>query len=213
MLYLRAFKPIQSQAFAQGHARTMEHDPQVALGNGECCADFLALYLVHFSHHENGSDALWQFCQAITHRFPKFVAMHHFVGFRLPFFGPVHVHPIAFRHEFLCAFVRQKFQVSERGFASPLPVVIADFVLQDSAKPAPHRRTAAKSLMRAHRGQECLLHEVLSDLGFAYTLKSIAIENIPMLIDPARGISCRGRGQLRLDIWLANATNSSPGPK
>src|SRR5262245_5492828 len=139
--------------------------------------------------------------------------MHHFVGFRFPFLRTVHVHPVAFRHEFLCAFVRQKFQVGERGFASTLPVVIANLVFQDSAKPTAHCRTSAKTLMRANRGQECLLNEVLSDLGLAYTLKSIAIENVPMLIDPARGIICRGRGQLRLDIWLADATSNSSGLK
>src|SRR5206468_5393077 len=34
MLHLRILKPVSRQAFAQGHARAMEHDPEVAVRNG-----------------------------------------------------------------------------------------------------------------------------------------------------------------------------------
>ena len=128
------------------------------------------------------------FEQAIAHRFPKFIAMHHFIWFRFPFLWAVHVHPVSFRHEFLRAFVVEKFQVGERRFASTFSVVVADFVLQDSAKPTAHCRSPAKTVMCSHPGKERLLNQVLCDVGLAYTLEGIAIENVSMLIDPAFGI-------------------------
>jgi len=76
MLHLRVFEPIGSEAFAQGHARAMEHNPEVAVGNRKRGADFLALDFIHFAHHEDGGDALRQLGKAITHRLPEFVAMH-----------------------------------------------------------------------------------------------------------------------------------------
>src|SRR5262249_19853948 len=44
-------------------------------------------------------------------------------------------------------------------------------------------------------------------------LKRIPIKNVTMFIDPSRRVSCRRGGQLRLDIRLANTTNSSSGLK
>src|SRR5881227_28682 len=139
--------------------------------------------------------------------------MHHFVGFRFPFLRAVHVHPISLGYEFVRAFVREKFEIRERGFASSFPVVVADFVLQYSAKPTAHCRSPAKTVNRPHRGKERLLNQVLCDIRLAYTLEGVAIENVPMLIDPARRIARSGRGPLWLDIWLANYTSSSPGLK
>src|SRR4051794_27304938 len=139
--------------------------------------------------------------------------MHYFIWLWFPFPWTVHVHPISLRHEFLRAFIVQKFQVRERGFASAFPVVVAGFVLQDSAKPTAHCRSPAKTVNRPHRGKERLLNQVLCDVGLAYTFEGVAIENVPMIIDPAGRIARSGRGQFRLDIWLANSTSSSPGEK
>src|SRR5439155_18649821 len=63
---------------------------------------------------------------------------------------------------------------------------------------------------RPHRGKGRLLNQVLCDVGLAYTLEGVAIENVTVFIDPARRIARHGRGQLWLDIWLANSTRSSP---
>src|SRR2546430_11941283 len=126
--------------------------------------------------------------------------MHYFVGFRFPFLRAVHVHPISLGYEFVRAFVVEKFQVGERRFASTFPVIVADFVLQDSAKPTAHCRSPAKTLMRAHRGKERLLNQVLCDVGLAYTLEGVAIENVTVFIDPAFGIArsnCRRRSVSR----------------
>jgi len=60
---------------------------------------------------------------------------------------------------------------------------------------------------------EEFLNQVLCDIRLAYTLEGVAIENVPMLIDPTRRIARSGRGPLWLDIWLANPTSSSPGEK
>src|SRR5206468_12737503 len=139
--------------------------------------------------------------------------MHHFIGFRLPFLRAVHVHPISLGYEFVRAFVGEKFEIRERRFAPTFSVIVADFVLQDSAKPAAHGRSPAKTVNRPHRGKERLLNQVLCDVRLAYTLEGVAIENVPMLIDPARRIARSGRGPLWLDIWLANPTSSSPGEK
>src|SRR5207247_8650728 len=136
--------------------------------------------------------------------------MHYFVGFRFPFLGAVHVHPISLRYEFVRAFVREKFEIRERGFASTFSVVVADFVLQDSAKPTAHCRSPAKTVNRPHRGKERLLNQVLRDVGLAYTLEGVAIENVPMLIDPARRIA-RGCGRstaLNDDFRLVTSDNS-----
>src|SRR5947207_15586108 len=106
-----------------------------------------------------------------------------------------------------------KVQVGERRFAATFPIVVADFVLQDSAKPTAHCRSPAKAVNRPHRGKERLLNQVLCDVGLAYTFEGVAIENVPMIIDPAERIARSGRGQLRLDIGLANSTCSSSGEK
>src|SRR5438552_814508 len=136
--------------------------------------------------------------------------MHHFVGFRFPFLRAVHVHPISLGYEFVRAFVREKFEIRERGFASTFSVVVADFVLQDSAKPTAHCRSPAKTVNRPHRGKERLLNQVLCDVGLAYTLEGVAIENVPMLIDPARriGSGCGGCTALRDGFRLVTSDNS-----
>src|SRR5881396_2129289 len=136
--------------------------------------------------------------------------MHYFVGFRLPFLRAVHVHPISLRYEFLCAFVVEKFQIGERGFASTFPVVVADLVLQDSAKPTAHGRSPAKTVNRPHRGKERLLNQVLCDVRLAYTLEGVAVENVTMLIDPAFGIGsgCGGCTALRDGFRLVTSDNS-----
>src|SRR5438874_13321476 len=136
--------------------------------------------------------------------------MHYFVGFRFPFLWAVHVHPITLRYEFLRAFVVEKFQVGERGFASTFSVIVADFVLQYSAKPTAHCRSPAKTVNRPHRGKERLLNQVLCDLGLAHTFKRIAVENVTVFIDPAFGIGsgCGGCTALRDGFRLVTSDNS-----
>src|SRR5713101_3050280 len=114
--------------------------------------------------------------------------MHYFVGFRFPFLRAVHVHPISLGYEFVLAFVREKFEIRERGFASTFPVIVADLVLQDSAEPTAHGRSSTKTVNRPHRGKERLLNQVLCDVRLAYTLEGVAIENVPMLIDTTLGV-------------------------
>src|SRR5206468_7122983 len=121
----------------------------------------------------------------------------------------VHVHPISLGDEFLRAFVVEKFQIGERSFASTFPVIVADLVLQDSAEPAAHGRSSTKTVNRPHRGKESLLNQVLCDVGLAYALEGVAIENVLMLIYPARRIARSGRRRLRMDIWVGNSTGSS----
>src|SRR5262249_27428856 len=101
--------------------------------------------------------------------------MHDFVGFRFPFLWAIHVHPISFRDKFLWVFVLEKFQIGKRSFASAFAVIIADFVLQNSAKPTAHSRSAAKPILRSHCCEECLLNQVLRDVGSAHTLERMAI--------------------------------------
>src|SRR5438132_7130386 len=129
MLHLRILKPVSRQTFAQRHARAVEHDPQVAVRNRKRRADLLALDFIHFTHHEDGGDALRQLGKAVTHRLPEFVAMYDFIGLRFPFFWTVHVNPVTFLHKFFGAFIVEKFQVSERGLASELAVIVAELVL------------------------------------------------------------------------------------
>src|SRR6266571_4874526 len=129
MLHLRILKPVSRKTFAQGHARAVEHDPKIAVRNRKRCADLFALDFIHFAHHEHGGDALRQLGKAVTHRLPEFVAMHDFIGLRFPFFWAVHVNPVTFRYKSFGAFVVEKFQVSERGLASELTVIVAELVL------------------------------------------------------------------------------------
>jgi hypothetical protein len=67
--------------------------------------------------------------------------------------------------------------------------------------------------MCSHRGKKRFLNQVLRDVGLAYTLEGVAIENVTVFIDPARRICRSGRSQLWLDICLANSTSSSPREK
>jgi hypothetical protein len=39
--------------------------------------------------------------------------------------------------------------------------------------------------MCSYRGKKRLLNQVLRNVGLAYTLEGVAIENVTMLIDPA----------------------------
>src|SRR5262249_35673630 len=138
------------------------------------------------------------------------VAVHDFGGFRSPFFRAVHVHPVPFLDKFLFRFIGEKFQVSERGFAYTFPVVVADFVLQDSAEPTADCRSTTKTVMRAHSGKECLLNEVLCDVGLADTFERVAIKNVAMLIDPTRWI-IRSRARLMPCLGSAKRTSSNSG--
>src|SRR5206468_5694114 len=97
--------------------------------------------------------------------FPKFVAMHHFIWLRFPFLRAVHVHPISLRYEFFRAFVVEKFEIRERGFASTFSVIVADFVLQDSAEPTAHGGPATKPFLCSYCREEGFLHQVLCDIG------------------------------------------------
>src|SRR5262249_943799 len=135
--------------------------------------------------------------------------MYYFIGFRFPFLRAVHVHPIAFRHEFLLVFVRQKFQVGERSFASTFPIIIADFVLQDSAEPTAHRRSPTKAIICSHCREECLLNQVLRDVGLTYSFEGIAVENVTVFIDPAFGIGRSGSGYPTLDGGLGHPASST----
>src|SRR5439155_26591736 len=126
MLYLRVFEPVHSETFTQRHARTMKHHPQVAVRDHERRANLLALDFVHLAHHEHRGDALRQLAQAIAHRFPKFVPMHYFVGFRFPFLWAFHLHSLTLMYYFLRVFFVDKFPVGERVLASTYFVLFDD---------------------------------------------------------------------------------------
>src|SRR5881394_3022640 len=78
-------KPVHLEAFPKRHARSMQHHPEVAVGDGEDRAKLFARHTIHFAHLENSTDFLWQFREAITHHLPEFRAMHHLVRLGLPF--------------------------------------------------------------------------------------------------------------------------------
>src|SRR5437879_12722990 len=64
-------EPIHLETFAQRHTRSMQHDPQIAIGDRQNRANLLARHIVHFTHCENITYFLWQFRETITHRLPE----------------------------------------------------------------------------------------------------------------------------------------------
>src|SRR5262245_30539298 len=138
--------------------------------------------------------------------------MHDFVGLWRPFLWAVHMHPVSFRYEFLCALVSEKPQVSKRRFAAEVTIIIADFVLQDSAEPAAHGRSATKPFLCSYRRQECFLHQILRDIGLAYPLKCTSVKNVAMFIDPSRRVIC-GNRRILFDICFTNSSRNSFGLK
>ena len=101
--------------------------------------------------------------------------MHHFVGLRSPLLGACHVHPESFRDELLRAFIGEKFEIGKGSLASELSVIITEFVLQDSAKPAADGRLAGKPVAGPHRSQKRVLDQVLSDFRSPHTRQRVAI--------------------------------------
>src|ERR1017187_3180134 len=75
-------KPVGVEAAAQRHAGAVQHDPQVAFGNAELGADFLAVHAVHFTQVEYGKDIFRQFVRAIMEGFPKYLAVQTRAGTR-----------------------------------------------------------------------------------------------------------------------------------
>src|SRR5216117_3067411 len=60
-------EPVHLKAFPERHARSMQHHPEVAVGDGQDGANLLTGHTVHFAHRENSTDFFWQFREAITH--------------------------------------------------------------------------------------------------------------------------------------------------
>src|SRR5437773_11935608 len=77
-------EPVDLKAFPQRHPRSMQHHPEVAVGDGQDRAHLLTGHTVHFAHRENSMDFFWQFRKAITYYLPELTPMHHLVRLRLP---------------------------------------------------------------------------------------------------------------------------------
>src|SRR4029453_10358390 len=94
-------EPVHLKAFPERHARSMQHHPEVAVGDGQDGANLLTGHTVHFAHRENSTDFFWQFRKAITHYLPELSPMHHRIWLRLPLMRTEVVVPKTDRHEFL----------------------------------------------------------------------------------------------------------------
>src|SRR5262249_58597026 len=65
----------------------------------------------------------------------------------------------------------------------------------------------------SHGGKKCLLNQILRDVVLADTFESIPIENIAVFIDPERGITYGGDGQLGLGLSFADRPSKTSGLK
>jgi hypothetical protein len=75
--------------------------------------------------------------------------------------------------------------------------MVAEFVLQNAAQPAPDRGFASESLEVAHGGYKRLLHEVLGDVWIAHAHERVAVRAISVLLHPAARVKRRGRWRAR----------------
>src|SRR6266513_4116291 len=60
-------EPVHLKAFPESHPCSMEHHPEVAVGDGQDGANLFAGHTVHFAHREGGADVFRQFIDAVAH--------------------------------------------------------------------------------------------------------------------------------------------------
>ena len=149
-------KPIHLQAFPQRHSRAMQHDPKVVWRDLQGVTNLGCLHPFHFPQHKNIGDPPGKLSQTISKYLPELGAMHY--GFGLPFERAQIVIPKPLGAEFMSEFILQKLEISKAGFRAKFSKVVADFVLQDSAKPASFGRFSFERTKSPDCGEERLLY-------------------------------------------------------
>ena len=67
--------------------------------------------------------------------------------------------------------------------------------------------------MAAHGGEKCFLNEILRHIRFANAGQRIAIEHVPMFINPRGGIVASNDRNRVLDGLIRHTTANASGPK
>src|SRR5206468_4175275 len=78
-------EPVDLKTFPQRHPRSMQHYPEIAIGDRQDRANLLARHIIHLPHGKNGADFFRRFREAIAHDLPEFGTMHHLIRLGFPF--------------------------------------------------------------------------------------------------------------------------------
>jgi 3-oxoacyl-[acyl-carrier protein] reductase len=115
--------------------------------------------------------------------------MHYDFGFGFPFEGTSFVIPKTLWDELMGQFVIEKLQIGEAGLTTQFSKIVADLVLQDTAKPASFGRFAAKVTRGPDRDKECFLDKIFCDLRSPHPKESVPVKAITMFLNPPLGIN------------------------
>jgi len=118
--------------------------------------------------------------------------MHYDFGFGFPFEGTSFVIPKTLRDELMGQFVIEKLEIGKAGLTTQFSKIVADLVLQDTAKPASFGRFAAKVTRGPDRDEECFLDKIFCDLRSPHPKESVSVKAITMFLNPPLGISAGG---------------------
>jgi len=94
--------------------------------------------------------------------------------------------------ELMGQFVSEKLEIGKAGLTTQLSKIVADLVLQDTAKPAPFRRFASKVTRGPDRDEECFLDKIFCDLRSPHPKESVPVKAITMFLNPSLWISAGG---------------------
>jgi hypothetical protein len=95
-------------------------------------------------------------------------------------------------NELMGQFVIEKLEIGKAGLTTQFSKIVADLVLQDTAKPASFGRFGAKVTRGPDRDEECFLDKIFRDLRSPHPKESVAVKTITMFINPPLGISSGG---------------------
>jgi hypothetical protein len=77
-LLLQVMKPVGFQAFSELHPRTVQPDPGIRLRNLQLAADLHRAHFFELPKHEDFSQAIRQFCNALIEDVDKLLAQKSF---------------------------------------------------------------------------------------------------------------------------------------